>query len=89
MTVTSGVATHGNFINGEWVGSRGGGLFEDRNPADTTDLIGIFQKSTRDDVADAVACLVAASRIRGGEAWVLPEGAIACDARGLRMEIVA
>jgi len=43
----------------------------------------------RDDVVDAVACLVAASRIRRGEARVLPEGAVTCDARGLRMEIVA
>ena len=43
----------------------------------------------RDDVIDAVACLVAAARIQRGEARVLPEGAIARDARGLRMEIVA
>jgi predicted RNase H-like nuclease len=43
----------------------------------------------RDDVVDAVACLVAAARIRRGEALVLPEGAVARDARGLRMEIVA
>lgn len=43
----------------------------------------------RDDVIDAVACLVAAARIRRGEARVLPEGAIERDARGLRMEIVA
>ena len=43
----------------------------------------------RDDVVDAVACLVAASRIRRGQARVLPEGAVARDALGLRMEIVA
>jgi predicted RNase H-like nuclease len=43
----------------------------------------------RDDVIDAVACLVAAARIRRGEALVLPEGAVARDVRGLRMEIVA
>jgi predicted RNase H-like nuclease len=43
----------------------------------------------RDDVIDAVACLVAAARIRRGEERVLPEGPIACDERGLRMEIVA
>jgi predicted RNase H-like nuclease len=42
-----------------------------------------------DDVIDAVACLVAAARIRRGEALVLPEDAVARDARGLRMEIVA
>jgi predicted RNase H-like nuclease len=42
----------------------------------------------RDDVIDAVACLVAARRIVKGEALVLPEGAVFRDARGLRMEIV-
>ena len=42
----------------------------------------------RDDVVDAVACLVAAARIRRGEARVLPAGAVPRDARGLRMEIV-
>jgi predicted RNase H-like nuclease len=43
----------------------------------------------RDDVIDAVACVVAASRIAGGKALVLPDGTVAHDARGLRMEIVA
>lgn len=43
----------------------------------------------RDDVIDAVACLVAAARISRGEARVLPSGAVPRDARGLRMEIVA
>ena len=42
----------------------------------------------RDDVIDAVACLVAAARIRRGEARILPAGAVPRDARGLRMEIV-
>jgi predicted RNase H-like nuclease len=43
----------------------------------------------RDDVVDAVACLVAAGRIHRGQARVLPEGPVPRDARGLRMEIVA
>jgi predicted RNase H-like nuclease len=43
----------------------------------------------RDDVIDAVACLVAARRIALGKAVVLPEGVVEHDARGLRMEIVA
>jgi predicted RNase H-like nuclease len=43
----------------------------------------------RDDVIDAVACLVAAQRIALGKAIVLPEGLVERDARGLRMEIVA
>ncbi len=44
---------------------------------------------TRDDVVDAVACLVAARRIAEGKARVLPTGGIERDTRGLRMEIVA
>ena len=43
----------------------------------------------RDDIVDAVACLVAARRIHRGEAHVLPEGTVPRDARGLRMEIIA
>ena len=43
----------------------------------------------RDDVIDAVACVVAARRIALGKALVLPSGALEHDARGLRMEIVA
>src|SRR6185295_10433354 len=47
-------ATHHNFIDGEWVPSVSGDLFENRNPANTDDLIGVFQKSTPDDVRRAV-----------------------------------
>ena len=43
----------------------------------------------RDDVVDAVACLVAAQRIALGKALVLPDSVVEYDARGLRMEIVA
>jgi aldehyde dehydrogenase (NAD+) len=44
-----------NFIDGEWVESHSGETFENRNPADTSDLVGIFQKSNQADVDDAVA----------------------------------
>jgi predicted RNase H-like nuclease len=44
---------------------------------------------SRDDVVDAVACLVAARRIAEGKALVLPAGGVERDSRGLRMEIVA
>src|SRR5215470_13208514 len=44
-----------NFINGEWVESSTGETFENRNPADTRDLVGIFQKSGKADVDAAVA----------------------------------
>ncbi|MGC2476553.1 MAG: aldehyde dehydrogenase family protein, partial [Candidatus Sulfotelmatobacter sp.] len=43
-----------NFIDGEWVDSSTGETFENRNPADTRDLVGIFQKSNKADVNAAV-----------------------------------
>src|SRR6202166_4629772 len=43
-----------NFIDGEWVESTTGKTFENRNPADTRDLVGIFQKSAKADVDAAV-----------------------------------
>ncbi len=43
-----------NFIDGEWVESSTGDTFENRNPADTRDLVGIFQKSAKADVDAAV-----------------------------------
>jgi predicted RNase H-like nuclease len=43
----------------------------------------------RDDVVDAVACLVTAQRIVTGQALTLPARGPQLDARGLRMEIVA
>lgn len=43
-----------NFIDGEWVESASGETFEDRNPADNRDLVGIFQKSVKADVDAAV-----------------------------------
>ena len=43
-----------NFIDGEWVESSTGETFENRNPADTRELVGIFQKSAKADVDAAV-----------------------------------
>jgi alpha-ketoglutaric semialdehyde dehydrogenase len=43
-----------NFIDGQWVDSATGDTFENRNPADTRDLVGIFQKSNKEDVNAAV-----------------------------------
>ncbi|HVO79925.1 MAG TPA: aldehyde dehydrogenase family protein [Terriglobales bacterium] len=43
-----------NFIDGEWVESSTGETFEDRNPADTRDVVGIFQKSGKQDVDAAI-----------------------------------
>ncbi|MGH9779373.1 MAG: aldehyde dehydrogenase family protein, partial [Candidatus Acidiferrales bacterium] len=44
-----------NFINGEWVDARCGEAFENHNPADATDLIGLFAKSDKCDLDEAVA----------------------------------
>jgi acyl-CoA reductase-like NAD-dependent aldehyde dehydrogenase len=43
-----------NLIGGEWVESRTGKTFENQNPADTRDIVGIFQASGKQDVDDAV-----------------------------------
>ena len=42
---TNPTKVYKNFIDGEWVESSTGETFEDRNPADTRDVVGIFQKS--------------------------------------------
>ena len=55
--VQSGQTTtkvHKNFIDGEWVESTTGQTFENRNPADTRDVVGIFQRSGKADVDAAV-----------------------------------
>jgi alpha-ketoglutaric semialdehyde dehydrogenase len=43
-----------NLIDGEWLESSTGQTFENLNPADTRDVIGIFQKSGKADVEAAV-----------------------------------
>lgn len=47
--------TYHNYINGQWVPSSSGEWGENRNPADTRDLIGRFPHSSQDDVDEAVA----------------------------------
>ena len=44
-----------NFINGKWVDARSGQTFENRNPANWTELVGTFPKSSKEDVMEAVA----------------------------------
>ena len=53
------VTTYQNYIGGAWVPSESGKTFENRNPANTDDLIGLFPKST---AKDARAAVVAAAR---------------------------
>ena len=56
--------TFQNFIAGAWCDPASGELFENRNPADTRDLIGRFPLSNAADVDRAVA-----SATRGFELW--------------------
>ena len=51
--------TYQNYIAGEWTQSVSGRTFENRNPADESDVIGLFQDST---AADADAALEAAAK---------------------------
>jgi len=53
-TFTTSATTYHNFIDGAWVPSVSGDVFENRNPANTDDLIGVFQRSTRRDVDRAI-----------------------------------
>jgi aldehyde dehydrogenase (NAD+) len=53
-------ATHGNFIDGEWTPAASGKTFENRNPADTSELVGRFADSGPEDVERAVAAARAA-----------------------------
>ena len=43
-----------NYVAGEWVSPSLGGYIENRNPADTRDLVGRFPASTQEDVDRAV-----------------------------------
>jgi len=53
------MAAYQNFIDGAWVTSASGNLFENRNPVDRDDLIGTFQQSS---AADAERAMDAARR---------------------------
>src|SRR5246500_1740303 len=50
MATAAAPRVYKNFINGEWVDSRSGNAYENRNPADTDELIGMFVSSTAEDV---------------------------------------
>jgi alpha-ketoglutaric semialdehyde dehydrogenase len=59
-------AVHKNFIDGEWVEASSGDTFENLNPADSREVVGIFQRSTKNDVDAAVE-----SAARAFEKWRL------------------
>ena len=54
------MSVHANYIAGDWRQAAGGASFEDRNPADDDDLIGIFPDSDERDVDAAVRKIRAA-----------------------------
>ncbi len=43
-----------NLINGRWVDAKSGQTFENRNPANWKEVLGVFPKSSKDDVDEAV-----------------------------------
>jgi aldehyde dehydrogenase (NAD+) len=43
----------GNYIEGEWITT--GATFEDRNPANTDEVVGLFVKGSTADVSRAAA----------------------------------
>src|SRR5690349_6948333 len=54
MATAAAPRVYKNFINGEWVDSRGGSAHENRNPANADELVGMFVSSTSEDVDAAV-----------------------------------
>ncbi len=55
-----------NFINGKWADAKSGRTFENRNPANWEEVVGMFPKSGKEDVEEAVM----AAR-KAFEAWRL------------------
>jgi alpha-ketoglutaric semialdehyde dehydrogenase len=54
MATAAAPRVYKNFINGEWVDSRSGLAYENRNPANSDELVGMFVASSREDVDVAV-----------------------------------
>jgi alpha-ketoglutaric semialdehyde dehydrogenase len=60
MATTFAPTAYKNFINGEFVEARGGKGIENRNPANTDELVGMFPASTAADMTAAVDAAKAA-----------------------------
>jgi aldehyde dehydrogenase (NAD+) len=60
MATVSTSRAYKNFINGEWVAPKEGKTLENRNPANTDELIGVFPLSSQQDVDAAVDAAKAA-----------------------------
>jgi alpha-ketoglutaric semialdehyde dehydrogenase len=55
MTTELALETQSNYIGGKWVPAASGRTFEDRNPADNDDVVGVFAEGGAADVEAAVA----------------------------------
>jgi alpha-ketoglutaric semialdehyde dehydrogenase len=55
MGTTGATRVFKNFINGEWVTAKSGQTVENRNPANTREIIGVFPLSGPEDVDAAIA----------------------------------
>jgi aldehyde dehydrogenase (NAD+) len=61
MAITaSDIKTFSNFIDGKWIPASSGNTCENRNPADTREVVGIFQRSGAAEVGLAVEAAHAA-----------------------------
>jgi alpha-ketoglutaric semialdehyde dehydrogenase len=60
MATAVTTTTYKNYIGGEWVSAASGQVLENRNPANTDDLVGIFPASGEEDVKRAVEAAKAA-----------------------------
>ena len=52
--LTTKAEVYRNYIGGRWVKSASGAVIENRNPADTRDVVGLFPASSTADVEAAV-----------------------------------
>ena len=55
MTVQTNVETFLNYVNGEWVASSSNEVTSSLNPANKNEVVGLVQKSTKEDLDQAVA----------------------------------
>jgi acyl-CoA reductase-like NAD-dependent aldehyde dehydrogenase len=60
MATATETQTYQNYIDGEWVESSDGSTLENVNPADTTEVNGLFAQATREDAQRAIEAAEAA-----------------------------
>ncbi|WP_299090036.1 alpha-ketoglutaric semialdehyde dehydrogenase GucD [uncultured Metabacillus sp.] len=62
MATKTEVKTYLNFVNGQWVKASNSEVDASINPADCNDVVGYVQKSTREDLNEAVAAAAEAQK---------------------------